>query len=243
MRERLSSEAESDVARDLLVAARVSGRIKPRQLIGARKLLLLLLNFVPLLHLAAIVSACLLPLSVGFRISAAIVVLYLLPPFCARFLLPVPEGRIRIGSAAFFKWWSLLQLQMLFNRFPAFEELLRLVPGLYSGWLRLWGARIGRLTYWAPGTLVLDRSFLEIGDFVVFGAGVRLNPHVIANNSNGEAELLLATIRIGSATQIGGYSLLTAGTVIAEKESTRAFLISPPFSQWKGGKRVREEHE
>ena len=243
MRERLSTDAESQVGRDVLAKPLDFGRIEPRQLIGASKLLLLLLNFVPLLHVAAIVGACLLPLSAGFRVGAAIVALYLLPPLCGRLLLPVPEGRIRVGSAAFFKWWSLLQLQMLFNRFPAFEEVLRLVPGLYSGWLRLWGARIGRLTYWAPGTLILDRSFLEIGDSVVFGAGVRLNPHVIANNSTGEAELLLAAIRIGSGAQVGGYSLLTAGTVIAEKESTRAFLISPPFSHWKGGKRAREEHE
>ena len=29
-------------------------------------------------------------------------------------------------------------------RFPALEAALRLVPGLYSAWLRLWGSRVGR---------------------------------------------------------------------------------------------------
>lgn len=36
---------------------------------------------------------------------------------------------------------------------------------------------------------------------------------------------------------IGGYSLLTAGTEIADDEATRAFLTSPPFSKWKNGRR------
>jgi len=47
-------------------------------------------------------------------------------------------------------------------------------------------------------------------------------------------------VRIGDGASIGGYSLLTAGTEISPGESTRAFLISPPFSKWKDGKRIRE---
>ncbi len=62
------------------------------------------------------------------------------------------------------------------------EEILRLIPGLYSFWLRAWGSRVGKLTYWAPQTVILDRGFLEIGDHVIFGAGVRINPHVMENN-------------------------------------------------------------
>lgn len=221
-------------------------RVQARQLDGAGKILLLLLNFIPVLHVAAVLSPWFLPFSIGIRACTAVVALYLLPPICGRLLLSLvrlPEGKLSIGSRAFFAWWSLLQMQMLFNRFPAFEELLRLIPGLYSGWLRLWGARIGRLTYWAPGMLILDRSFLGIGDNVVFGAGVRLNAHVIANSDAGQPELLLGTIRIGSGAQIGGYSLLTAGTVIADNESTRALLVSPPFSHWQDGKRLRDHRE
>lgn len=115
---------------------------------------------------------------------------------------------------------------------------MRLVPGLYSPWLRLWGARIGRLTYWSAGTLLTDRSFLSIGDDVVFGAGVRLNSHVITKGADGKLELLLAPIKIGDRVVVGGYSLLTAGTELSPDEATRAFLISPPFSVWKAGKRV-----
>ena len=132
-------------------------------------------------------------------------------------------------------------LQMLFCRLPMLEELLRLVPGLYSLWLRLWGARVGRLTYWGAGLRILDRSFLQIGDDVIFGAAVRLNPHVLARNERGETELLLARIVVGERTMVGGYSLLTAGTEIAPDESTRAFLVSPPFSRWRNGRRSVKE--
>ena len=115
---------------------------------------------------------------------------------------------------------------------------MRLVPGLYGLWLRLWGARVGRLIYWGAGLNILDRSFVQIGNGVIFGAGVRLNPHVLARNQNGELELILATVVIGKEALIGGYSLLTAGTEIAPGECTRAFLISPPFSKWKDGSRI-----
>ena len=75
----------------------------------------------------------------------------------------------------------------------------------------------------------------DIGDTVVFGAGVKLNPHVIT-----EGKLLLAPIVIGNRAAIGGYSLLTAGTEISEGDEVRAFLVSPPFSIWKDNKRIRK---
>ncbi len=193
---------------------------------------MLLLNVVPLFHAVATLACFLTPYP-----WLAPAVLYLLPLIPGRILRESlrssPQG-IAVDSPAFLRWWACFQCQVLFLRFPVLEELLRLVPGVYSLWLRCWGSRVGKLTYWAPQTIILDRGFLEIGDQVVFGAGVRLNPHVM------EDELKLATIRIGDGAMIGGYSLLTAGTEIADGERTRAFLISPPFSKWKDGRRTRE---
>jgi acetyltransferase-like isoleucine patch superfamily enzyme len=117
---------------------------------------------------------------------------------------------------------------------------MRLFPGVYSAWLRLWGSHIGSFTYWAAGLRILDRGFLEIGSGVAFGAGVRLNPHVVAENDEGKLELFLAPVRIGDRAIIGGYALLTAGTRIADDEVTRACLLSPPFSHWKGGRRIEK---
>ncbi|HEY2920449.1 MAG TPA: hypothetical protein VGK77_15805 [Candidatus Binatia bacterium] len=208
-----------------------------------QKLLLLALNFIPLVHIAVVVfSVFFISLSWLPRALFGAAALYLLPPavaFVVRKLCRICEGRIAFGSKAFFAWWTLLQLQVIFCRLPALEELLRLVPGGYSAWLRLWGARIGRLTFWSPGTLILDRSYLQVGDDVVFGAGVRVNPHVFAKNSAGGFELLLGTVKIGDRARIGGYSLLTAGAAIASDEVTDALLVLPPFSTFKDGKRTR----
>lgn len=218
------------------LSRRREGYFTPGQRLG-----LLLLNYLPLLETAGILCLAVLPWQApGWRLLAAAAALYLVPPLFARLILalaPPRQGVIRMGSAPFFAWWGLFNLQVVFCRFPALEEALRMLPGVYSAWLRLWGARVGRLTYWAADTRILDRSFLDIGDDVVFGAGVRLNAHVMARNGEGRLELLLADIVIGDRALIGGYSLLTTGTQIAPGECTRAFLVSPPFSRWQDGRR------
>ena len=197
---------------------------------------MLLLNLIPLLHAAGTAACFLTPWP--WLAPVALYVVPLIPGRLLRESLRSSPPDIAVGSSAFLRWWACFQCQVLFLRFPVLEELLRLVPGLYSLWLRLWGSRIGKLTYWAPQTLILDRGFLEIGDHVVFGAGVRINPHVMERDP--DPVLRLAPVKIGDRCMIGGYSLLTAGTEIAEDESTRAFLISPPFSKWKNGKRNRK---
>ena len=222
----------------------VKSRLAQAELSAKQKLLLLALNFIPLAHIATVIFVVpFFSLSWIGRALAGVAALYLLPPACAfvvRRTTSIPEGKVAFGSKPFFAWWTLLQLQMIFSRLPALEELLRIVPGAYSAWLRFWGARIGRLTFWSPGTRILDRSFLEVGNDVVFGAGVRVNPHVFAKDSAGGGfELLLGTVKIGDRAQIGGYSLLTAGSEIAAGEVTDALLILPPFSIFKYGKRTR----
>jgi hypothetical protein len=203
------------------------------------------LNCLPLIHVLAVAAIVAIGwASPGWRIAAGLAALYLAPALAARIVLvlsPITEGRIRLGARPFFTWWALANLQMLFCRLPMLEEIIRLVPGLYSLWLRLWGAQVGRLTYWGAGLRILDRSFLRIGDDVIFGAAARLNSHVLNRNEQGEMELILATIVVGDRTLVGGYSLLTAGTEIAPDECTRAFLVSPPFSHWKNGKRENKK--
>ncbi|RPJ67830.1 MAG: hypothetical protein EHM24_20315 [Acidobacteria bacterium] len=210
--------------------------------VGAR-LLLLISNALPLVHLAATVAAALWPgLGRWWRLSLVFGMLYLLPPLACRALKTFSrpaEGRLALGSRSFFAWWLMLQTQVIFVRLPFLEELIRFVPGLYSAWLRCWGSRIGRLTYWAAGLTILDRAYLDVGDDVVFGAGVRLNPHVLQAEADG-TWLYLGTIRIGSGASIGGYALLSAGCEIDPKEQTHAFLILPPFTRWQGGRRSRE---
>lgn len=211
------------------------------------RLLLLLINCASLVHLLLLSVVWFAPgLSWAERSTCFVVLLYGMPPLLGRCILLFmckPKGTIPVGSRAFFLWWTLFQLQMLFSRFPFFEELLRIIPGLYSFWLRLWGARIGGTTFWSPGTVITDRSFLDIGNNVIFGAGVRINPHVLDKDEEGRFRLWLEPVTVGDGTMVGGYSLLTAGTRIAAGETTRAFLVSPPGSVWKNGKRVRSHEE
>jgi len=211
---------------------------------GPKKLLLLACNAIPLVQLA--VMGGLLWLwrpHPWICLGAAIGVVYVLPPLICRAtmaLMPIKRRVIPVGSRDFFVWWCTLNLQVLFCRFPFLEEALRLVPSCYSFWLRLWGAKIGKLTYWAAGVTILDRPWLEIGDHVIFGAGVRINAHVFMPDDSGGMTLALAPIRIGDRVTVGGYSLLVAGTEIAPDQCTRAFLILPPFSRLEDGRRVKQ---
>jgi len=207
-----------------------------------KRLLVLLISYWTIFHVVLIGLTVGIPWTLfRWRLLAGLSLLFLVPPLLGRIvrsLVTIREGRIPIGRRDFYVWWVLFNLQVIFCRFPALEEGLRLIPGLYGFWLQLWGARIGQLIYWGAGLRILDRPFLEIGNGVIFGATVRLNSHVLARNKAGELELILAKIVIGKEALIGGYSLLTAGTEIAPGECTKAFLISPPFSKWKGGVRV-----
>ncbi len=210
-----------------------------------QRVLMLLLNFVPLLHFSLILFVSIVPqLDLLPRIILALFVLYILPAIIARLLLaffPLDHGEIRSDSPQFLTWWALAQLQTIFNRLTFLDEFLRLIPGAYSLWLRLWGSKIGRLTFWSAGTVVLDRSFLQIGDDVLFGAAVRLNPHVLKKDHAGKFILVLAPVVIEDAAVIGGYSLLTAGSHVFPAETPRAHLILPPFSSFRDGKRSKAE--
>lgn len=205
------------------------------------KLLLLLCNAIPLVQVVMTgVIVWLFRPSPWVCLGLAMAWVYLVPPLLCRgalLLLPIHRQVIPLGSRDFLVWWFTLNLQMLFCRLPFLEELLRIVPGLYSLWLRLWGARIGKLTYWAAGLRILDRSFLRIGGHVTFGAGVRLNPHVILPDDQGRMVLALAPITIGDRANVGGYSLLAAGSEIMAGECTQACLTLPPFNRIEGGRR------
>ena len=193
---------------------------------------MILMGYLPLLHLAAVVTVFILldDQPAITRCSASLATLYLLPALTVRFCLfikPLPEGNHSVNSSAFLFWWFTAQWQIVFNRLPLLEELLRMVPGLYSAWLRLWGARIGKLVYWSPGVLLLDRPLVEIGDQVVFGSGVRINPHVILSGAYGPT-LAIARVRVGTRAMLGGYSLVMAGSVIQPYQTTAPLRMVVP---------------
>jgi acetyltransferase-like isoleucine patch superfamily enzyme len=198
----------------------------------------------PTAHAAAVLAALAVavtrPAWRGTGATLAVALLYLLPPLVARLasVRSLKPGRFdpetKAGRSALLRWWWTAQVQTLFLRFPALEELLRLLPfGIYSAWLRLWGSRVGRLVYWAPGTVVLDRGLIDIGDHVVFGAGARLHPHVVIPEA-GRLILLLGPVTIGAGCLVGGFSLLLPGVTVEPGTVSPPFRHLRPFQTWPG---------
>ena len=211
---------------------------------GRTRAAMVALGFVPFLLASATIAPVVFAMTGGGRrvLWLAPAILYLVPPLLVRLATwrrPLPTGVIDLSSPAFLRWWFTAQCQILFARLPWLDELLRLVPALYSAWLRLWGSKVGALVYWTPGLVILDRSLLNIGDRVAFGAAVRLNPHVLAPQQDGRRVLVLAPVTIGSDALIGGYSTLLPGCVIAGREVTPPFRSIHPFTLVEGGRRSR----
>lgn len=198
-------------------------------------------NFLPLLILAAMGAASLLLAQrLPGRIGAFAALLYLVPPLLGHLLIVLlgrPTGRsLGQDSAAFRVWWLLLQLQMPFNRLPWLEELLRLVPGLYPLWLRLWGARVHPATYWAPGARLLDRPYLETGYGSVIGTECLLSGH-LARMEGGRFLLDVAPIVIGRQAVIGARASIGPGCTVGPGETLTATTRLAPYYSYVGGRR------
>lgn len=147
-----------------------------------------------------------------------LLVLYLFPPLCHRLhnvLWPLREGHANLSQPRYSPWWTSLEMQAAFNAMPWLEGVLRLAPGMYSCWLRLWGSRIGRGVVWTPRVEIADRTLLDVGDHVVFGHRVALYPHVVDRRQDGDIFLYVKRIRIGDRAFIGAGSRLGPGASVA----------------------------
>ena len=225
------------------VPASPSARPRALAMPAATRLVMVAFGFIPAIHVVATITPLALAAGGYTRWQMAWLsplILFLAPPLLVRLSTvrrPFASGAVALDSRAFLHWWYSAQWQILFARLPFLEEVLRLVPGLYSMWLRLWGARIGSLIYWSPGVAVLDRPLVRVGSRVVFGVGVRLNAHVLAPDVRGLAALFVAPISIGDDALIGGYSLLLPGCVVAAGEVTPPYRSIHAFSRFEGGRR------
>lgn len=143
--------------------------------------------------------------------------LYGFPLFVFRLLVmfyPIKEGLSDLRNRAFSPWWASHQIQAIYIAYPMLENVLRLVPGLFSVWLRLWGSRIGKGVHWSPRIDILDRSLLDIGDKVIFGHEVKCFGHVI-KKKNSRLLLFAKRIAIGNDVFIGAGSRLGPGVTIS----------------------------
>lgn len=151
-------------------------------------------------------------------IMALLICLYVFPLLVYRiheYLYPLKEGISYLGGKNYSPWWGSHQIQVIYIAFPALETLLRLIPGAFSLWLRLWGAKVGKNVYWTPQLEISDRSLIEIGDNVVFGNGVGIYSHIIKPKKQ-DLLLYVKKVKIGNNVFLGAWNHIAPGVTIAD---------------------------
>ncbi|TAE61950.1 MAG: acyl transferase [Nostocales cyanobacterium] len=132
-------------------------------------------------------------------------------------IFPIKEGISYLIGKEYSPWWGSHQIQVIYIAIPVLESVLRLIPGMFSLWLRLWGSKIGKNVYWTPALEIGDRSLLEIGDNVVMGHRVGISSHVIKPKKN-NLMLYVKKVKIGNNVFIGAGSNLAPGVVINDDQ-------------------------
>jgi hypothetical protein len=146
------------------------------------------------------------------------VILYIVPPLTFRLhrvFFPIKKSLSNLSDRKYSPWWGAHQIQVIYTAIPQLEAALRLVPGLYSAWLRLWGSRIGRRVYWTPNVEITDRHSLDIGDHVVCGHKCKFLGHAIKPTGQ-KMTLYTRSIKVGNDVFIGAGSRIGPGAVIAD---------------------------
>ena len=151
-------------------------------------------------------------------IMALLICLYVFPLLVYRiheYFYPLKEGISYLGGKNYSPWWGSHQIQVIYIAFPALETLLRLIPGAFSLWLRLWGAKVGKNVYWTPQLEISDRALIEIGDNVVFGNGVGIYSHIIKPKKQ-DLLLYVKKVKIGNNVFLGAWNHIAPGVTIAD---------------------------
>lgn len=162
--------------------------------------------------------------------SAAFVlfVIYVVPPTVQRVMLrwsALKQGVNEIDGSTFSPWLATHHIQAMYDALPFLESLLRVTPGFYSMWLRMWGSRVGYGVEWPVRMDVLDRSLMDIGNRVVFAREVELAAHVRKKTDGGRQRVLVRTVRIGSYAFIGAGSRVGAGASVPSNASVPEMAV------------------
>ncbi|NJL80069.1 MAG: acyl transferase [Richelia sp. SM2_1_7] len=129
---------------------------------------------------------------------------------------PIQEGISYLKGKEYSPWWGSHQIQSIYISFGCLESALRLIPGAFSLWLRLWGAKIGKNVYWTPKLEIADRSLIEIGNNVVFGQSCAILSHAIKPKKQ-NLMLYVKKVKIGSDVFIGAGSYLAPGVIVEDE--------------------------
>ncbi|MEZ0370867.1 MAG: acyl transferase [Candidatus Sericytochromatia bacterium] len=209
-------------------------------------LLATLVSFFPLSVLVLLLASIWYCIRVpdGWNLLLPIGIVYLYPVLAFRFLSlfkPLSEGRFELTEKKYNAWWGSHQFQLIYFACPFLEGLLRTLPGVYSAWLRLWGARIGKQVYWTPNVEIDDRPLVEIGDGVIVGHKVHFISHVILPYKD-RLSLYIKKISIGKGCFLGAGSRLGPGVVV-DDGTTLPVLTDGHVNQHFSGDQIRKKPE
>lgn len=112
-------------------------------------------------------------------------------------------------------WLISHYLQSFYAHFSFFERVLKLFPGVYSAWLRLWGSRIGNGVVWTPGCEIVDRGYMNIGHRVLIGNNSYLSAHII-KKINRQFLLYVKPVTIHCDSMISYANVIGPGATIAK---------------------------
>lgn len=149
-------------------------------------------------------------------LSMLLFTLYLLPVLSFRVhnvIFPLRAGKTDLASKEYSPWYGSYCFQRIYNDMLFLESILRSFPGVYSSWLRLWGAKIGKGIMWTPNIQILDRSMIELGDRVFFGNEVYLCSHAVTK-MDGQEVLGVYPIKIGEQSFVGAQSKIGPGAEV-----------------------------
>lgn len=149
-------------------------------------------------------------------------VLYVLPTIVHRIMLrwaPLKFGVSVIDDRQFSPWLASHHIQAFYDALPQLESLLRVIPGFYSMWLRMWGAQIGYGVEWPVRMDILDRSLLEIGNRVVFAREVEIASHCRKKTEGGASRVLVRPVRLGGYCFIGAQVQIGPGANVPANAS------------------------
>lgn len=191
-----------------------------------------------------ITTGILISLSISDKAVISIVIfsawLYLIPPLLARttiILFGRPSGTVKNNTRDHFIWSLLFQYQLIFNRFPILEEILKLIPGIYAIWLNIWGAKVSMFVFWSSGVTILDRYSLQIEKGSILGTECLLSGHFLTFDEDGNDTVIIDKIHIKSGALIGTRAMIAPGCIIHENETLPATRLLMPFTEIKNGKK------
>jgi hypothetical protein len=163
----------------------------------------------------------------GWSGALVVFVVYLLAPMVQRIMLrwaPLKPGVIAISHRRFCSWLASHHIQAFYDALPYLESLLRVIPGFYSMWLRMWGSRIGYGVEWPVRMDVLDRDMMDIGNRVVFAREVELSAHVRQKAEAG-LRVLVRPVRVGGHSFIGAGVRMGPGAVAPNDSNMPALTV------------------